>query len=79
MNKTEREQQRQLWLARLCELEESEMTQEEWCNSKGIPYSTFRYWFRKLKKEAEDGSQKPCEFVFFRFIIYLWHNKFTTR
>lgn len=58
MNKTEKEQQRQLWFARLCELEESEMTQEEWCKSRGIPYSTFRYWFRKLKKEAEDGNRQ---------------------
>lgn len=58
MNQTEREKHRQLWLARLCELEASEMKQAEWCKSKDIPYSTFRYWFRKLKKEAEDESRQ---------------------
>lgn len=58
MNQREKEENRQLWIARLCELEESEMPQEEWCKSKGIAYSTFRYWFRKLKKESEAEDQK---------------------
>lgn len=58
MKQSEREKQRQLWIARLCDLEESGMMQEEWCKSKGIPYSTFRYWFRKLKKEAETGNRE---------------------
>lgn len=53
MNQREREEQRQLWIARMCEMEESGLTQEEWCRGKGIPYSTMRYWLRKFKRETE--------------------------
>jgi len=58
MNQRKKEEQRQLWIARLCDLEESAMTQEEWCKSKSISYSTFRYWFSKLKKEAETEDRE---------------------
>lgn len=58
MNQREKEEQRQLWIARICELEESGLTQEEWCKNHNIPYSTLRYWLSKLKKEAETGDQK---------------------
>ena len=48
-----KEEQRQLWISRLCDLEESGTTQEEWCKRHNVPYSTLRYWLSKLKKEAE--------------------------
>ncbi len=53
MNQREKEEQRQLWIARLCDLEETGMNQEEWCKAHSIPYSTFRYWMSKLRKEGE--------------------------
>ena len=55
MNQREKEEQRQLWIARMCEMEESGLTQEEWCRSKEIPYSTMRYsmccsfWQKRFK------------------------------
>jgi hypothetical protein len=52
MNQREKEEQRQLWIARICDLEESGLTQEEWCKDHNIAYSTLRYWLSKLKKEA---------------------------
>lgn len=58
MNQREKEEQRQLWIARLCDLEESGMTQEDWCRSHKIPYSTLRYWISKLKKESEIESRE---------------------
>jgi predicted transcriptional regulator len=51
MNQREKEEYRQLWIARLCELSDSGMTQEEWCRQHNIPYSTLRYWISKLKQE----------------------------
>jgi hypothetical protein len=56
MNQIEKEEQRQLWIARMCEMEESGLTQEEWCRSKGIAYSTLRYWVRKFRREAEEAN-----------------------
>jgi hypothetical protein len=53
MNQRKKEEQRQLWIARICDLEESGLTQEEWCKNHSIPYSTLRYWLSKLKKETE--------------------------
>lgn len=53
MNQREKEEKRQLWIARLCNLEESGLTQDDWCKDHSIPYSTLRYWINKLKKEAE--------------------------
>lgn len=56
MNRIGKEEQRQLWIARMCEMEESGLTQEEWCRSKEIPYSTMRYWLRKFKRETEEAN-----------------------
>ncbi len=58
MNQIEKEAQRQLWIARICDLEESDLTQEEWCRNHNIPYSTLRYWLSKLKKEAENEGRE---------------------
>lgn len=61
MSENNKSDQRQLWIAKICDLHESGMTQEEWCRSHEIPYSTLRYWIRKLKKEAivdEDGGTR---------------------
>jgi len=58
MNQREKEEQRQLWIARVCDLEESGLTQEEWCKNHNIPYSTLRYWIRKLRREAETESRE---------------------
>ena len=58
MNQREKEELRQLWIARMCEFGESGMTQEEWCRSHNISYSTFRYWGSKFKKDAEAESQQ---------------------
>ena len=61
MIENNKEDQRQLWIARIGDLHESGKTQEEWCRSHEIPYSTLRYWIRKLKKEAivdEDGGTR---------------------
>lgn len=58
MNHREKEEQRQLWIARICDLEESGLTQEEWCRNHNIPYSTLRYWLSKLKKEVELESRE---------------------
>ncbi len=58
MNQREKEELQQLWIARICDLEESGLTQEVWCKNHSIPYSTLRYWLNKLKKEAEiDGRE----------------------
>ena len=48
-----REQRRQLWLKRLREMEKSGLTQKAWCESKGISYSTFRYWSDQLAESAD--------------------------
>lgn len=58
MKQTEKEEHRQRWIARLCELEESGLTQEDWCKNRNIPYSTLRYWISKLKKEAETENRE---------------------
>ena len=47
-----------MWIARICDLEESGLTQEEWCKNHKIPYSTLRYWLSKLKKEAETEGRE---------------------
>ena len=52
MRKMGTEEYRQLWISRICDLNDSEMTQEEWSKQHGIAYSTLRYWISKLKKEA---------------------------
>ncbi|MGI6731448.1 MAG: IS66 family insertion sequence element accessory protein TnpA [Anaerovoracaceae bacterium] len=56
MNVNKREEQRQLWISRLCDLEESGMTQNEWCANHNIPYSTLRYWIAKLRKETDANT-----------------------
>jgi len=56
MNQNEKTDRRQLWISRMCDLEDSGMTQEEWCRSHNIAYSTFRYWISKLKKESESSK-----------------------
>ncbi|NCB42932.1 MAG: hypothetical protein EOM59_09965 [Clostridia bacterium] len=53
-----REEQRQLWISRICEIEDSGMSQEDWCKSNKIAYSTLRYWISKLKKEATIDQQE---------------------
>ena len=53
-----KEEQRQLWLSRICEIEESGMSQENWCRANKVPYSTLRYWVSKLKKEAAADNQQ---------------------
>ena len=53
MNQLEKVDHRQLWLARISDLYESKMTQQEWCNKKKIPISTLRYWLRIMKKQIE--------------------------
>ena len=58
MNQREKGELRQLWIARMCEFGESGLTQEEWCKSHNIAYSTFRYWLGKLKKDAAAESQQ---------------------
>ena len=58
MKQTEKEEHRQRWIARLCELEESGLTQEDWCKNHSIPYSTLRYWISKLKKETETEGRE---------------------
>lgn len=58
MNQREKGELRQLWIARMCEFSESGMTQEEWCKSHNIAYSTFRYWLSKLKKDEESETQQ---------------------
>jgi hypothetical protein len=57
MNQIEKGEQRQLWISRLSDMGDSELTQEEWCRRHNIPYSTFRYWARKLKQEADSKNQ----------------------
>ena len=49
VNQREKEEMRQLWIARVCDLGESGLTQEKWCKSHNIAYSTLRYWLSKLK------------------------------
>lgn len=58
MNQRGKEEKRQLWIARICDLEESGLTQEVWCKNHNVPYSTLRYWISKLKKEAETESRQ---------------------
>lgn len=58
MSNQKREEQRQLWISRICEIEDSGISQEDWCKSKKIPYSTLRYWVSKLKKEATAEKQE---------------------
>ena len=52
MTNNKREELRQLWISRLADLGDSGMTQDEWCKSCGIPYSSLRYWITKLRKES---------------------------
>ena len=58
MNNQNKEEQRQLWISRVCEIEDSGLSQEEWCKSKKIPYSTLRYWVSKLKKKIKTEAQQ---------------------
>lgn len=45
-------ERRQVWLSRINDLEESGLHQIEWCDLRGIPESTLRYWKKKLAQEA---------------------------
>lgn len=45
-------ERRQVWLSRISDLEDSGLHQIEWCNRRGIPESTLRYWKKKLAQEA---------------------------
>ena len=53
MNQSKKEELRQLWLARIRDLYDSGLTQQEWCNKNKMPISTLRYWLRRLKKQME--------------------------
>ena len=57
MTNQEREAMRQLWISRLADLGDSGMTQDEWCKSRNIPYSSLRYWITKLRKESLTENQ----------------------
>ena len=63
MNSTQKEEQRQLWIARICDLTESGMTQEEWCRNHSIPVSTLRYWMRKLRNEADPAESEHSSWL----------------
>lgn len=58
MNQRGKEEQRRFWIARVCDLEDSGLMQEEWCKNHNIPYSTLRFWISNLKKEAETEGQE---------------------
>lgn len=53
------EEQRQLWILRIRDFEDSGLCLSEWCREKNIPISTMGYWKRKLKKE-ESAADAPC-------------------
>ena len=48
-----REEYQRLWAARLADLEESGMTQKQWCEQNNIAYSTLKYWTLKTNKEKK--------------------------
>lgn len=51
-----------LWASRLADLEESNLTQKQWCDQNGVAYSTLKYWVLKANSErrrrAETGDGK---------------------
>ena len=50
---------RQLWLARIGDLSESGLTQQAWCDEKGIKISCLKYWLHKLR-DQEPQMNSPC-------------------
>ena len=58
----DREGYQRLWAARLADLEESGVTQKQWCEQNNIAYSTLKYWTLKAnkakKQRRENGDAK---------------------
>ncbi|MCL2768421.1 MAG: hypothetical protein FWE49_06835 [Synergistaceae bacterium] len=57
----DREEYRNLWMARLVDLEESGLTHRAWCEKNGIPYSTLKYWTLKVNKEKKRRGAADSE------------------
>ena len=47
-------ERRALWLSRIQDLSRSGMTQKAWCQREEIPFTTLRYWIRKLRLSPEE-------------------------
>jgi hypothetical protein len=52
-----REEYQRLWEARLTDLDESGLTQQQWCEQNGVSYSTLKYWVLKANKEKNPQRQ----------------------
>lgn len=51
MTQEERFNNEQIWKLRMQEYRSSGLTQQKWCEEKGINLSGFRYWLRRLRDE----------------------------
>lgn len=51
MKKHERDNNRQIWLLRISEYQQSGLTQDEWCSQNNISVSSLRYWLRRQRDE----------------------------
>jgi RNA polymerase sigma factor for flagellar operon FliA len=61
MNQREKEEQRQLWIARVCDLEESGMTQEEWTNTDRTGESSLPTALVPSEPEQPDAAYERAE------------------
>ena len=46
------------WKARIKEWEESDQTQQQWCEEKGYSYAQFKYHRKRIKKEKKQETAK---------------------
>lgn len=60
---TEHDSRLNLWIQRIKECRESDMTVEAWCKSNEINVKTYYYWLRKIKKEAFEVLPQKCKQV----------------
>lgn len=44
-----RNEKAQRWYLRIQEFQESSLSQTAWCKEKGIPTSSFQYWYKKIQ------------------------------
>lgn len=60
---TEHDSRLNLWIQRIKECRESDMTVDAWCKSNEINVKTYYYWLRKIKKEAFEALPQKCKQV----------------
>jgi hypothetical protein len=59
-----RRQTRDQWKRIIEDWQGGGKSQRQYCSQKGLVYSAFRYWFRKLAKgSANDGNEGPVQAI----------------